>query len=371
MSLSTEQLTKPLKVARRIAETADAVSLVLEIPAELSSQFRYQAGQFVTFFMTIDGQAVNRSYSLSSSPLVDREFKITVKKVPGGKGSTFLCDKVKEGDTLLTTPPAGHFFKPTLSETGTHYYLFAAGSGITPLYSILKTVLNASSLNQVTLVYCNRDQNSVIYARELEVWQTQFPARLHIEHVFSKPQGGWTGLSGRLQPQLIADILKRQAPKSTSCQHYLCGPREFMTMIKESLRNLGFSKDQIHEEDFGVGLTPTPSIARVDNANWTLIGDEGPSESPEKIVATVNGETVEIAARSDISILEALLESGAQPPYSCLTGSCMACIGKIQEGKVYQEDPGILTDDNIVNRECLTCQAKPLSRIVKVSYDNL
>ena len=128
MSLSVDQLTKPLKVLRRIQETSDAVSLVLEIPEALKAQFRYQAGQFVTFFLPLPSGTLKRSYSLSSSPLIDPEFKVTVKKVPGGKGSTFLCEVVKEGDTLPTTPPAGTFYKPATA--GAHSFLFAAGSAL-------------------------------------------------------------------------------------------------------------------------------------------------------------------------------------------------------------------------------------------------
>ena len=148
MSLSVEQLTQPLKIAKRIQETADSVSLALEIPSTQKSNFNYQAGQFVTLFMDINGEQINRSYSLCTSPLTDQEFKITIKKVQGGKGSTFLCDKVKEGDTLRVTKPAGHFFKPSMMPT--QYFLFAAGSGITPIYSILKTVLTADEDNLIS-----------------------------------------------------------------------------------------------------------------------------------------------------------------------------------------------------------------------------
>src|ERR1700744_5563987 len=122
MSLTVNQLAKPLRVKERIQETPDAVSLALEIPADLKAKFHYQAGQFVTFFLDIGGETLARSYSLSSSPLVDQDFKITVKKVPGVRGSNFLCDKVKVGDMLMATPPSGHFFKPSLNPKGTHYY---------------------------------------------------------------------------------------------------------------------------------------------------------------------------------------------------------------------------------------------------------
>lgn len=369
MSLTAEQLGKPLVVANRIQETPDAVSLVLKIPPEFKSQFHYQAGQFVTFFLKIDGDVLPRSYSISSSPLVDSEFKITVKKVTGGKGSTFLCERVKEGDTLLTTPPAGHFFKPAIEPDGIHYFLYAAGSGITPVYSILKTVLSASPKHHVTLVFCNRNEQSIIYKTEIEQWEKKFGPRLQILHTLTQASAAWTGNKGRVDTGLIKKALDHKGGPIVR-EHYMCGPVTFMSLIKTTLQENNVPASRIHEESFGVDLHK-PSHTVPDT--WTLIGpDTGPAtESPEKIIAILDGKTVEVAAKKGQNILETLLEAGAQPPYSCMDGACMACLGKIVEGRVYQEDPGILIEDNIQNCESLTCQAKPLTRIVKVSYDNL
>lgn len=367
MSLSADQLTKPLKVLRRIQETRDAVSLVLEIPEPLKSLFRYQAGQFVTFFLPLSEGIVHRSYSLSSAPLTDQEFKITVKKVPGGKGSTFLCDVVKEGDTLATTPPAGTFYKPKAE--GTHCFLFAAGSGITPVFSIMKTVLTTSTLNRVTLVFCNRHQSDIIYQKEIEAWAKNHPTRLTVVHVLTKPDEGWTGHRGRIHRTLVTELLRKPESAPLVRDHYICGPLEFMNVVHSALLENGISKEAIHMESFGVTAPKSQQV----KDSWTLIGPnpEQAGEGPEKIIALINGETIEVPAKPGQNILETLLAAGAQPPYSCMDGACMACLGKIQEGRVYQEDLGILMDENVKNCESLTCQAKPLSRIVKVSYDNL
>ncbi|MBX3020962.1 MAG: ferredoxin--NADP reductase [Bdellovibrionales bacterium] len=367
MSLRVDQLGKALKVIQRIQETADAVSLVLEIPEALKKQFHYQAGQFVTFFMDINGEQLNRSYSLSTSPLTDKEFKVTVKKVHGGRGSTYLCERVKEGDVLMTAPPAGNFFRPSLEAKGVHYVLIAAGSGITPVFSILKTVLSASTLNHVTLMYCNRTEESIIYRKEIDEWARNHPSRLDVVHSLTKPTDGWTGHTGRLDKNLIGEILEMPVPGKMR-EYYLCGPKEFMSTVRHALMENGVAKEHIREEDFAISLhKPGPAV----NDTWTFIGPQTPAESPEKIIAKINGETFEIPAKQGQSVLETLLEAGAQPPYSCMDGACMACMAKIQEGRVYQEDPGILTDDNIAMCEALTCQAKPLSRIVKLSYDDL
>lgn len=368
MSLTPEQIAKPLKIAKRIQETPDAVSLVLEIPADLRTAFRYQAGQFVSFFLKIQGETISRSYSLSCSPLLDSEFKITVKKVSGGKGSTHLCEQVKAGDTLLTTPPAGHFFKPIMSDA--HYLLFAAGSGITPVYSILKTVLETSKANRATLVYCNRNEESIIYRQELEEWVKRFEGRLEVVQTLTQPTSAWKGRTGRLNEALVQTVYDKAKTSGLAIDSYMCGPADFMNLIRTTLEKNQLPKERIHIEDFGTAVHKPAAGPKV-NDSWTFIGPDDVKEQPEKIIAQINGETLEIAAKPGRNIVETLLEAGAQPPYSCLDGACMACLAKIQEGRVYQEDPGILTDDNVGNCEALTCQAKPLSRIVKLSYDNI
>lgn len=368
MSLSVEQLTRPLKVAKRIQETPEAVSLVLEIPADTAPEFVYQAGQFVTLFMEIDGESLNRSYSLCSSPLTDSEFKITVKKVNGGKGSTYLCEKVQAGQVLRVTKPAGHFFKPALDDT--QYFLIAAGSGITPTYSILKTVLTASEKNEVHLLYCNRNEESIIYAREIEEWQKKFSSRLHVHHLLSQPSPSWKGERGRFSQAWLKKVLAHQN-QNLAREFYLCGPDGFMESVSQELETIGVPKSLIRQESFAVGLkaAKAPDL----NADWTYIGDKAraTTESGGHLTALVQGETFECDVKPDQSILEALIEAGANPPYSCMDGACMACLAKVQDGLVYQKDPGILSDENIDNRETLTCQARVLSRNVKVSYDDI
>lgn len=369
MSLSVEQITRPLKIAKRIQETPEAVSLVFEIPAAEKKDFHYQAGQFVTLFMDINGEPLNRSYSLCSSPVVDSEFKIMVKKVSGGKGSTYLCEQVKEGQILRVTKPAGHFFKPSLSST--QYFLIAAGSGITPTYSILKTVLSSNEENQVHLLYCNRNEQTIIFANEIEEWQRKFGERLHVHHLLSQPSSSWKGERGRCSEAWIKKILSHHKSNQLAHEYYLCGPDGFMDGVMEALHNLNIEKTLIHRESFAIGLTTVkaPDLP----SDWTYIGDkaQGKSESGGHLTAIVSGETFECEVQPDQSILEALIEAGANPPYSCMDGACMACLAKVQDGLVYQKDPGILADENIENRETLTCQARVLSRNVKVSYDDI
>ena len=375
MSL-TEKLTRPLKVSRKIQETKDACSLVLSIPQENRHEFVYRPGQFVTLFLQIGGEELRRSYSLCTSPFTDTEFKITIKKVPGGRGSTFLVDTVKEGDELRVTPPSGHFFSPPKTVGGTHYILVGAGSGITPLFSILKSVLFANEKNRVSLLYANRSHDQVIYREELLKLQNKYGERLNVVHLTSQPDGITPGLHGRLSTESFSAFCDQCLRGSSLAREaYLCGPEGFMKTAKELLLSQNLMTDQIHMESFGENL-PHSSPSAIDLAGvagQTVIGPDPakPGELPTKLVALLNGEEIEITPKEGQSILETLLEAGYSAPYSCMDGACMACLAKVRTGTVAQKDPGILTEDNIAACETLTCQARCLSSTVKIDYDNL
>lgn len=412
MTAAIDRLTKPLKVLKKIRETSDACSIVLDIPREHANEFVYRPGQFVTLFLKVNGEDLRRSYSLCTSPFHDTDFRITVKKVPGGRGSTFLVDQLHEGDILHVTPPSGHFFTPPKELKGQHYVLFAAGSGITPVFSILKSMLKVQDQNQVTLVYCNRDEASIIYRAELNHWLSQFPGRLQVHHVLSS-------LGGRLDIEKLSKLWTEiQTQSKLNKEFYMCGPVPFMTLISDYCEKNGVAKDRIHIESFGemplmkkieagVGASTSgadPSVAGDGSSAAGFAGagstgksaDSGssagagtsdaeenipgrvyigaaaaPGDGAGTLFANCNGEALEVAANGKTSVLETLLAAGHNPPYSCMDGACMACMAKLVEGRVYQNDPGILTDENIERCEILTCQARPLSKIVKVDYDNL
>lgn len=369
MSALADKITKPLKVLKKIRETNDAYSLLLEIPPELKNSFSYKPGQFVTFFLNINGEELSRSYSLSTSPEVDTDFKVTVKRVANGKGSNFLIDQVQEGDFLKVTPPAGFFFKASPKEQAKHYLLFAAGSGITPIFSILKSVLTINSTNKVDLIFANRDEDSIIYKNELNGWLGKFNGRLTIVDVLSKPKSAAHEFKGRCTEEMLLKILNNKIQPSTlPTEIYICGPVGFMDTVKLSLKSAGFTTEQIHEENFGPiaahEQTPEPTDGRVYIGD-PLVG----AEVPEKIEAHLDGQNYEAPAVAEQTILETLIEAGANPPYSCMDGACMACMAKLVSGRVYQKDPGILTEENIANKDILTCQARPLSKTVKVSFD--
>lgn len=376
MAISTETLTRPLKVSKKIQETADTYSFVFEIPDDLKTTFRYKSGQFITLFMQINGEEIRRSYSLASTPFVDQDFKITVKRVDKGVGSNYLIDHVSEGTVLRATPPAGHFILPDKIESR-HFFFFAAGSGITPIISIIKDALQADG-TKCTLMYCNRDENSIIFHRELHDLNAKYPGRFQFEYALSKPQKAFDGINGRITPAATVDFLKRHGLNKDSYT-FMCGPDDFMTMIENALESLGSPKSNRMRELF---VSPTPAAAKEADAalsgkpvveladDAVYIGDKSaPQVLPKKITISVNGETSEIDYTDGQTVLEAALEAGLNPPYSCMDGACLACIAKVKCGLVYQNDMGILTDDYIEGGECLTCQARPISNGIQINYD--
>lgn len=365
MALSKEQLTFPLKVSKKIQETEDTYSFQLEIPESEKDKFSYKAGQFVTFFMNINDQEVRRSYSLSSTPQ-DDFFQVSVKRVANGKGSNYLIDQINEGDKLYTTPPSGHF---TLKQHNfSELTLVAAGSGITPVFSLLQESLSTSD-RKVSLIYTSRNEENIIFRKKLEELEKKH-LTFKVTHYLTQPSGSWSGKTGRLDSPSLIELLK-DANKDT--EYYLCGPEELMNLTKEVLTRLNIPKEQVHHELFTSPneTTKNDSTASINTEGLNIIGESSNLNTPETIEVLLDGETHQVKYNDEDSILEALLGNSLNPPYSCMDGTCMACMGVVTSGTVGQEDLGILTEENIEANECLTCQAKPLSSSVKIDFDNI
>lgn len=365
MSLKVDDFTFPLKVSQKTVETPQATSFAFEIPDHLQAKFKYEPGQFVSLFLNVNGEEISRSYSLCSSPEVDSEFQITVKRVEGGRGSNYLCDKVNVGDTLKVSPPSGHFFK--YQPETKHFVLFGAGSGITPLFSILKYVLDKKPEAYVTLVFANRSEDQIIYKDLLQKWSEEHSSRFSIHHLLSQPSAAWEAPTSRITEGWLKAFSKTLS--QDPYEIYICGPDGYMELVKQTLINCEISPDKIHQESFNTSA-PLAKKPKTDVDGKTLIGKASPEMADSyEVEVTLSGETKTFTINKDDSILEALIAAGENPPYSCMDGACMACMGKVTEGLVMQEDPGILTQENIDVGECLTCQAKPRSKNTKVSYD--
>lgn len=350
----------PLKIEQKIQETPNSYSFYFSVPKEHQQLFAYRSAQFLTFKLNIKGKEYVRSYSLSSCPFLAEPFlQTSIKRVEGGVVSNYIIDSLKEQDTILSQKPLGEFFRPPKTLKQQNYILFAAGIGITPLFSILKTVLTSGICKHAILIYSNSKEEDIIYSSNLKEWLNQYPAQLKLHHILSQKEG-------RLNKEKISQILDAVDLKDSLS--YLCGPKDYMSSIEKDLQSLGQPVDNINKEDFKVVpvLGPKPD-------EDSVFFEEGVFEEglPESLEANLYGEQVSISLNTEKSLLEQLLDQGHQAPFSCTSGSCMTCMAKLKEGKVFQLEEGILDEDNIKNKEMLTCQCYPLSKKVVIDFEDL
>jgi 3-ketosteroid 9alpha-monooxygenase subunit B len=343
--MSARQPYHRLRVARVVSETADAVSLVLDIPPEVAGEFAYVPGQFLTVRVPhgTDG-SVARCYSLSSAPGIDRNLKITVKRVPDGHASNWICDHVTPGAELEVLPPAGLFTPPALDGD---LLLLAAGSGITPIMSILKSAL-ATGDGHIGLVYANRDERSVIFAAELCELEARHPARLQVRHWLDVTQGPPT--AGELSP-----ILRPYTGRDV----FICGPEPYLAVARQTLGELGVASRRIHVERFQ-SLLDNPFDA------------PGEAADPGELVATaevhLDGQAHHLAWPARTRLLDLMIEAGLNPPFSCRQGICGACACRILSGEVELVHNEVLEDEDFAEGYTLACQALPRSDSVTITY---
>ena len=348
----------PLKVIKKVRETENSFSFYFQ-PEKEAEKFYYQPAQFLTFQFEIEGKAYVRSYSLASSSLLGETMKTTIVRVSNGVVSNYMIDEIEEGSVILSQPPLGEFFSLPSNLKPKEYVLFGAGIGITPLFSILKTVLHISPRDTVHLLYSSRNEELIIYKKELEDLHKQYGERLRLQHILSQREG-------RLDPLKMTKLLGE--PLLKNALFYLCGPKDYMNMIQDFLKDKGVEKTNIHTEDFKV----VPILGPKPNENSVFFtADTFKEGEPENLKASFDGETVTIPLNRRTSLLEQLLDQGYSPPFSCTAGSCMTCMARLKEGKVFQLDEGILSEENIKALEILTCQAYPLSEKVVLDYDDI
>jgi ferredoxin-NADP reductase len=330
----------PLRVRRIVSETPDTISVVLDIPAELHDTFAYAAGQFLTFRVPIDGERHLRSYSMSSSPEVDDEMTVTIKRVDGGVVSNWANDALHEGDIVESTGPAGHFCLDTAEGDLIGY---AGGSGITPVFSLMKAAL-ATTARRVRLLYANRDRESVIFDRELADLAERYPGRVEVVHHLDAD-------SGFVDESAIGPFLDANA------SHYICGPGPFMELVERALLERGCG-DRVHIERF----TPVPLAEEPAAAE--------PATSTIQVTIELNGETKTADYRPGTTILQTARSVGLKPPYSCEAGDCATCMAKIVAGSARMRTNNALLDDEVEDGYVLTCQAEPDAPSVHVVYED-
>jgi len=328
----------PLRVQRVIRETREARSIVFEVPAGLAGIFAYEAGQFITIRALLDGESHLRSYSMSSSPAVDAELRVTVKRVPGGLISNWLNDAVGEGDVLEVTPPGGSF---VLGPGGHDIVAFAAGSGITPVFSILKTSLAATGRG-ARLLYANSDRAAAIFGDELDALAARYPGRLAVEHHEDLVRGF-----------IDRDEVTRVARNAGDAAYYICGPGGFMETVEAGLRDLRVDQSMVHIERFTPAGEP-PEAAPADGGT---------------VIIRLAGKTVCAAHRRDSTLLQTARSAGLRAPSSCEAGTCATCMARVVRGHAVMRNNEALTADEVAEGWVLTCQAVPVTPVVEVAYE--
>jgi len=329
-------------VARVVPETADAASLVLAVPPGDRDAFAYRPGQFCTFRVVAGGEAHHRCYSMSSTPGIDDDLQVTVKRVPGGVVSNWLLDNVTAGDAVEVTTPAGVF---RLAEDDGAVVAFAAGSGITPVFSMIKAAL-AGTDRRVRLLYANRDAESVIFGEAIGALAGEHGGRFEVVHHLDVD-------AGFVDADAVGRFLGEVDP---SAGHYLCGPTPFMDVVEQALLAAGVAPDRIHIERF----TPGGPVE----------DEPVPGEVPGEVVVELGGRTATAEHRPGTTILQTARQLGMSPPYSCESGSCATCMARLEEGTATMHVNDALTPEEVEEGWVLTCQAVPTSPKVHVVYES-
>ncbi len=357
-----------MKVVDVVEETPDAHSISFEVPAGAEEQFAYRPGQFLTLAVPSDRTGVAaRCYSLSSSPVGGGPLTITVKRTADGYASNWICDHLREGDSMRVLPPSGIFTPASLSAD---LLLFAGGSGITPVISITRTALQQGT-GRIVLFYANRDETSVIFARELAALATEHPDRLQVVHWLESVQG--------LPSQ---EQLRAFASAFTSYDAFVCGPAPFMKMVVAALKDLGFPRERRHQEKFiSLGGNPFGDLhdrevaeheiedAESDSDETAVKPGEPGPEGPVHLEVELDGEQhVFDDWAPGTKMLDHLESKGVKAPYSCREGECSACAIRLLEGEVKMLHNDVLDDDDLAEGIRLGCQSVPVTDTVKVTY---
>jgi ferredoxin-NADP reductase len=329
-----------LRVAAVITETPDARSYVFDVPDPLRSTFAYDPGQFCDVRVAVDGEPHVRCYSMSSTPVLGEPMQITVKRVPGGIVSNWMIDTIVPGDEIEVAPPAGFF---QLAGDG-NVIAFAAGSGITPIFSLLKTAL-ASSSRPVSMLYANRDRDSIIFDSDLDKFAKEHDERLCVAHHLDDEHG-----------YVDAAAVRSFGAHLDEAEIYICGPAPFMDVVEQTLLVDGVNPAHIHIERF-TALEPLDAMPSSD----------APTNGA-RVTIEIDGRSKVADHRAGTTILQSARQLGMSPPSSCESGSCATCMGRLLEGTVQMRVNNALTSDEVDEGWILTCQSVPTSSIVHVRY---
>lgn len=357
----------PLRIKEVRQETPECVSVLFEVPEHLQSQFRFSQGQSLTIRMPLQGEEIRRTYSLCSSPL-DNQWRVAIKKVEGGLFSTFANEQLKKGDVLEVMPPVGSFYTELNPAAAKCYIAFAAGSGITPVLSLIKTTLATEPGSHFTLVYGNRSRSSIIFFEELEGLKNTYMSRFTLVHVLSRERTDIPLNSGRMDRDKLEEI-GRLIDYTSFDEFFICGPETMIFCIRDFLQEKGIGKKKIHFE-----LFTTPGATRSEagsEKNPIAIGSEVNAGPKSRVTVKLDGRSFDFPLPFDSmeTILDAALQQGADLPYACKGGVCCTCKAKLLEGEVIMDVHWGLEDEEIQQGYILTCQSHPRTEKVVVDFD--
>ena len=352
----------PLRVARVSPESDGAVAVALAVPPALRDSFRFEPGQFLTLRTKLAGQDVRRSYSICCPRArLDQagELEVGIRAVDGGLFSSWATTALKAGDTLEVMPPDGRF--TVRRPRALHRVGFAAGSGITPILSIVATTLAEQPASKFTLVYGNRRMSSVMFNEALQDLKDRYPDRLTLIHILSRQAQEVDLLQGRIDGAKVQTIIDALLPVGSMDEVFICGPEAMIDATQAALLAAGVPERQVHTERFSTGAAP---VAPTQAAT----APKGPSAAVQ-LAVIVDGKTHELGMAASDHVLDAALEAGLDLPYSCKGGVCCTCRGRVIEGRVHMDRNFTLEAWEMDKGFVLTCQARPLTDRVVVSYD--
>lgn len=351
----------PLVVSDVRRETADTVSVAFKLNDHIKNEFDFEAGQYITFKHKHDGEEIRRSYSICVAP-AENELRVAIKKVEGGIFSTFANEILKAGDTIECMPPMGNFTTEINAQHDKNYIAFAAGSGITPIMSIMKTVLDEEPESSFTLVYGNKEFRSIIFREEIEALKNKHMGRLQVIHILSRERLESELNNGRIDKDKCDGLCTSLIDISTFNKAFLCGPEEMILSVKDFLLEKGMDKNHVKFELFTTGVKKVvKEVAAAENLD---------NKELSEITIKVDDRTFDIQlARGGASILDAALMKGADLPYACKGGVCCTCKAKVLEGEVAMDVNYALEEDEVAQGYILSCQAHPISRKVVVDFD--
>ncbi len=349
-----------LKVIDIVNETADTVSVAFEVPDNLKQEFSYKQGQYLTFKFSINGEELRRSYSICSSPADENELRVAIKKVKEGRMSTFINEKIKVGDTMEVMIPMGNFYTELDPSNQKNYILFAGGSGITPILSILKTALKLEPLSTVTLFYGNNDESSIIFKKQIEAIAEANTDRFRAFHILSSfPAGHHALLQGLMTKEKNIELIKNYVNTAADNEYFVCGPGPMMDSTAAALKELKIDEAKIHIEYFSAPVTPIIVNAATEIKEKT--------HGIALIILDGDRHTVELKPKE--TILEAALRIGLDAPFACQGGSCCTCRALLESGKVQMAVNYALSASEVKQGYILTCQSRPTTETVTVNYD--